>query len=87
MCFCMKEDSKNIMQIENPLHKSYIFILDFKMEYGSSHPSASGKKHLPNNISQKSLKLLGKKNSIIFIAHLNKFYKTRKNKFGLFDKF
>ena len=57
------------------------------MEYGSSHPSASGKKHFPNNISQKSLKVIREKKSIIFIAHLNKFYKARKNKFGLLDKF
>ena len=61
MCFCMKEASKNIMQIENPFHKSYIFILDFKMEYGSSHPSTSGKKDLPNNISQKSIKVIREK--------------------------
>ena len=43
------------------------------MEYGSSHPSTSGKKDLPNNISQKSIKVIREKNSINSIAHLNKF--------------
>ena len=57
------------------------------MEYGSSHPSASGKKDLPNNISQKSLKVIREKKFSHFYCSLNKFYKARKNKFGLLDEF
>ena len=44
------------------------------MECGSSHPAAPGKNNLPNNISQKNLKVIReKKFNHVTIAHLNTF--------------